>query len=224
MSYNEEELKMLQQLLPNASPETIRNFQLCMKNDAVYRCGIPCGLASGMAMYFMAPIPSGFMKKCSAILVGTLMSAVGRAMCGPMCYQKALSIEKKQLGQFGDFDQQEQQSKYFVSSGDNLEEEKPMWDSFDTKFESSLDEFNDTNDNLQQELRNEPQEKARVTYDDLWIQHREQQMKNSIQKLRTDLDHNYSLTNTEKRESFKRQQKRLPKESTETEFEKDTWN
>ena len=45
-----------------------------------------------------------------------------------------------------------------------------------------MDEFNDTNDNLQQELRNEPQEKARVTYDDLWIQHREQQMKNSIQK------------------------------------------
>ncbi|KAF3420608.1 hypothetical protein E2986_03097 [Frieseomelitta varia] len=223
MSYNEEELKMLQQLLPNASPETIRNFQLCMKTDAVYRCGIPCGLVSGIAMYFMAPIPSGIMKKCSAILVGTLMSAVARAFCGPMCYQKALSIEKKQLGQFGDFDQQEQQSKYLVSPGDNLEEEKPVWDSFDTRFEN-MDEFNDTNDNnLQQELRNEPQEKARVTYDDLWIQHREQQMKNSIQKLRTDLDHNYSL-NAEKRESFKRQQKRLPKESTETEFEKDTWN
>lgn len=45
-----------------------------------------------------------------------------------------------------------------------------------------MDEFNDTSDNLQEELRNEPQEKARVTYDDLWIQHREQQMKNSIQK------------------------------------------
>lgn len=45
-----------------------------------------------------------------------------------------------------------------------------------------MDEINDANDNLQEELRNEPQGKARVTYDDLWIQHKEQQMKNSIQK------------------------------------------
>ncbi|CAD1469397.1 unnamed protein product [Heterotrigona itama] len=208
--------------MPNASPETIRNFQLCMKNDAVYRCGFPFGLMSGIAWYFMVPIPSGVMKKCSAILAGTIMSAIGRAFCGPMCYRKALSIEKKQLRQFGDFDQQEQQSKYFASPADNLEEEKPMWDSFDTGFE--MNEFNDTSDNLQEELKNKPQEKARVTYDDLWIQHREQQMKNNIQKLRTDLDHNYSLTNAEKRESFKRQQRKLPKESTETEFEKDTWN
>lgn len=45
-----------------------------------------------------------------------------------------------------------------------------------------MDEIHDANDNLQEELKNEPQEKARMTYDDLWIQHREQQMKNSIQK------------------------------------------
>lgn len=55
---------------------------------------------------------------------------------------------RKQLGQFGDFDQQEQQSKHFVSSADNLEEEKQMWDSFDTRFESNCKFVNNLVDNL----------------------------------------------------------------------------
>lgn len=39
-------------------------------------------------------------------------------------------------------------------------------------------EFDDISGNSQEESINEQQEKKRVTYDDLWMQHREQQMKN----------------------------------------------
>lgn len=39
-------------------------------------------------------------------------------------------------------------------------------------------EFDNISGNSQEESTNEQQEKKRVTYDDLWMQHREQQMKN----------------------------------------------
>lgn len=38
-------------------------------------------------------------------------------------------------------------------------------------------EFDDISDNLQEESTNKQQGNKRVTYDDLWMQHREQQMK-----------------------------------------------
>lgn len=38
-------------------------------------------------------------------------------------------------------------------------------------------EFDDISGNLQEESTNEQQGKKRVTYDDLWMQHREQQMR-----------------------------------------------
>lgn len=41
-------------------------------------------------------------------------------------------------------------------------------------------EFDDISGNLQEESTNVQEEKKRVTYEDLWMQHREQQMKSQF--------------------------------------------
>ncbi|XP_068966190.1 uncharacterized protein [Bombus flavifrons] len=175
----------------------------------------------------LLPKTPGMLKPILTTVIGVTMSFVGKLFYIPKCYQKAFGhsmdpFKRRQLLQGGNINQQEQQSKYLVSSADNLQEEKPVWDNIDTQFESYPNEFDDISDNLQEESTNEQQGNKRVTYDDLWMQHREQQMKSQYSDVQ-----NYFSTNNVRRGPVLRQQTRLPQKSAvpETEFdEKETWN
>ncbi|XP_050475512.1 uncharacterized protein LOC126866219 [Bombus huntii] len=223
----EEELKMLQELVPNATPESLRIFRDCMKRDAFYNASLPYGILSAAAAYILIPKTPGMLKPIVTTVIGVTMSFVGKLFYTPKCYHKAFgnSIDpfpRKQLHQGGNVNRQEQQSKYLVSSVDNLQEEKPVWDNIDTQFESYPNEFDDISGNLQEESTNEQQGKKRVTYDDLWMQHREQQMRSQYSDIQ-----NYFSTNNTRREPVQRQQTRHSQKSAvpETEFdEKETWN
>ncbi|XP_050591363.1 uncharacterized protein LOC126922614 isoform X1 [Bombus affinis] len=222
-----EDLKILQELIPNATPESLRIFRDCMKTDALYNAGLPYGILSAAAAHLLIPKTPGMLKPVAVTVIGVTMSFVGKLFYTPKCYQKAFGgnmepFIRKQLHQDGNVNRQEQQSKYLVSSADNLQEKEPVWDNIDTQFESYPNEFDDISGNLQEESTNVQEEKKRVTYEDLWMQHREQQMKSQFSDIQ-----NYFSTNNARREPVQRQQTRLPQKSVvpETEFdEKETWN
>ncbi|XP_043586488.1 uncharacterized protein LOC122569468 [Bombus pyrosoma] len=221
-----EDLKILQELIPNATPESLRIFRDCMRIDALYNAALPYGIISAAATHMLIPKTQGMLKPIATAVIGVTMSLVGKLLYTPKCYQKAFGtvepFTRRQLHHADNVNRQEQQSKYLVSSTDNLQEEEPVWDNIDTQFESYPNEFDDISGNSQEESTNEQQGKKRVTYDDLWMQHREQQMKNQYSDIQ-----NYFATNNARREPVRRQQTRLPQKSAvpETEFdEKETWN
>lgn len=221
-----EDIKVFQKYIPSATSESVKIFRDCMRFEAFYNSAMPCGIISAAVTHMLIPKKPGLMKPVAVTVVGVIMSIFGKLIYTPKCLQKAFgTVElypRRQLHQADDVNQQEQQSKYLVSSADNLQEEEPVWDNIDTQFESSPNEFNDISGNLQEESTNEQQEKKRVTYDDLWMQHREQQMKNQYSDVQ-----NYFSTNNARKDPVRRQQTRLPQKSAvpETEFvEKETWN
>ncbi|XP_060833013.1 uncharacterized protein LOC132916748 [Bombus pascuorum] len=220
-----EDLQILQELIPNATPESLRVFRDCMRIEAVYNAALPYGIISAVTAHMLIPKTRGILKPAITAAVGVTMSLFGKLFYTPKCYQKAFGTMepfKRRHNQADNINRQEQQSKYLVSSADNLQEEEPVWDNIDTQFESYPNEFDDISGNLKEESTNDQQGKKRVTYDDLWMQHREQQMKSQYSDIQ-----NYLSTNDARREPVRRQQTRFPQKSAvpETEFdEKETWN
>lgn len=218
-------------MIPDATPETMAIFQDCMKTDAFFKSALPYSCLSSFLAYLVLPKTSGMAKPFVTGLIGISMYVFGKITYTPVCYRKAFGtrpitkpIEKrKQLQNTDDIESFAQDQEKYSIHFDNVTEEKSVWDNLDTQSESNTNEFYDATDNLQDEKKNESQEKQkkRVTYNDLWIQYRKQEMKNQFD----DIEKYKVQTQTSK--SLECQQNKLPKESAipEGEFdEKNTWD
>lgn len=206
-------------------------FQDCMKTEAVFKSALPYSCLSSLLTYFLTPKGSGMGRPILTAFVGMSMYLFGKLTYTPVCYQKAfgalqplsnLNEKRKQLQNTDDIDTSYQDQEKYSIHFDNVTDEKSVWDNIDTQSESNTNEFYDATDNFQDELKSESQEKQkkRVTYDDLWIQHRKE-LKNQFDNIEKN-----KVTQT-KSKSLESQQNKHPKESAipEEEFdEKKTWS
>lgn len=183
---DEENLKKMQQFIPTATPETLKVFADCMKSDAVYKAALPYGVIGGIASHLMLPKKWGNTKHVTTAVISFTMYMLGKFNYAPVCFQRAFGpIPMDRLRRSWPVDtmsrpdQFEQRSKYTASSDNFLQED--LMDNTAFQFDSTANEFSsDLQQNIYQEedMTQQPkQEKKRVTYDDLWMQHKDEQMK-----------------------------------------------
>lgn len=186
---DEENLKRMQQFIPTATPETLKVFADCMKSDAVYKAALPYGIVGGIASHLLIPKKWGNAKHVTTAVVSFTMYMLGKFNYSPVCFERAFGPVLREKGMTRRNwptdnlrdrpNQSEQRSKYIPSSDNFLQED--LMDKTDFQFDSTANEFSsDLQQNIYQEedINEQPkQEKKRVTYDDLWVQHRDEQMK-----------------------------------------------
>ncbi|OAD59588.1 hypothetical protein WN48_08696 [Eufriesea mexicana] len=199
--------------------ESFDVFQNCMKTTAIYYYGIPCGVASAVLLQHFLP---KMRFRNMAIISGSLISYLfGKFSAVSKCYMESCaflsddSAKTRQQSLYtvdddNNSDQQNEEDKHLLPF-DDVPKESSTWDYHDSQFESYSNELNDTSDNLQEEAINIQQGKKRVTYDELWKEHR-------LKELQTN---NYGL-NYGREKLFETQKKREKMEpiTPETEFEK----
>ncbi|CAL7944125.1 unnamed protein product [Xylocopa violacea] len=188
MYQNQEEarIKLIQRFIPNATSETVDVFNECMKTDAFLHA-LPHGIAFGMLTHFIIPKKLGnlrYLVSCSTGIISYICSKLGYVS---ICCQKAVSLtnvhnqlDEERKERFYESDKQKPENKYFAPTDNLAEGEDIFWSNFDSEFGSTSNESNVINDNMYEELTHETQksEKSRVTYDQLWAQHKEQQYRN----------------------------------------------
>ncbi|XP_034179345.2 uncharacterized protein LOC117603868 isoform X2 [Osmia lignaria lignaria] len=187
---NEDNVKIIQQLIPGATLENLQAFHKCMSTDAVYKSGLPCGITSGLMFHFLLPKKLGAIKPVVTALSSFTAFLWGKIIYSPICKERVFGPgdvfagklqEKRDLhdnSSYGGSTNQEDQVNRLTISSDKLLEDDSSWSNFDPFLDSNVSHFNDTSNTFPEELTTEQTTdvKQRVTYDDLWAQHRDSQM------------------------------------------------
>ncbi|XP_003706613.1 uncharacterized protein LOC100877898 isoform X2 [Megachile rotundata] len=194
---NQENLKLIQKWIPEATLDHLDDLDNCMNSEAIYKCGLPAAAISAVLAHALIP---NSLKRLKLVLVGSsgLVSfMLGRIVYGgTLCQQKVFGpiIAKRSKRNvldspnfLEDVDQENQQSK-LVTPSDKLLEDDSSWTNFDPYLDSNVSYFDDTGSNFQQDFPTEQltelpveqpvqEKKRRVTYDELWAQNAASQMK-----------------------------------------------
>ncbi|XP_017882760.1 uncharacterized protein LOC108626543 isoform X2 [Ceratina calcarata] len=161
-----------------------------MKSDAVYKAALPLGIIGGISSHLLLPKKWGNAKHVTTAVLSFTMYMLGKFNYAPVCFERAFGPVLKDRGMarrnwatdaHNRSDQPQHKDTYVASSVDTFVQEDLMdntsfqFDSIGTEFSSDIQQRNVFQE---QEINEEPkQEKKRVTYDDLWMQHRDEQMK-----------------------------------------------
>lgn len=234
-SKEEEQLQIFQNIIPNATIETLNVFNHCMKTDAIYKCALPYGLTSAIISYMFTYKKLGNKSFWMAGVSGLVMYCFSKVAYAPICCRKAVKLtnvddplndQRKRI--FRGLDKQETKNQNLVPNENLTEEQGVDWNNFDTDLDITSYEFNDMNDNVQEELTEESSaspkektEKKRVTYDELWMQHRRQRINDHYAKL-NDFGSIYKMSvNGEVKQPSKKEELSIPETKVE---EKNIWD
>ncbi|CAK9798279.1 hypothetical protein ANTQUA_LOCUS1572 [Anthophora quadrimaculata] len=187
---NDIDSKQLQQIrkyIPTATAENLRDYKYCMRTEAV-KYAVPFGVLAAAGAYMI--LPKSLITQRKVILTG--LSGIvgyifGKTIYVPICNKKAFGTsdinERMKVPHTSDsvtiYDQEDQEKKYLMHP-DKIEEEA-SWNNYDSGFQNYTSDFDYTNDvqepEEEKQLRNKQEEnpKKRITYDDLWRQHKEEE-------------------------------------------------
>ncbi|CAK9802539.1 hypothetical protein ANTPLA_LOCUS3212 [Anthophora plagiata] len=182
------QLEQIQKYIPTATPEKLRNYQNCMRVDAIVNCAIPVGLLTAAGTYLT--LPKNIITPRKMIITG--LAGITGYICGKILYAPVCSVKafgenqgnkRMKIPYASDsvtiYNQEDEEKKYLMHP-DKIEEEA-SWNNYDSGFQNYTSDFDNTSDmqeSQDKQLRNKQQhdyQRKRVTYDELWRQHKEEE-------------------------------------------------
>lgn len=181
------QLQRIQKYIPTATAENLRDYRYCMKTEAV-KYAVPFGVLAAAGAYMI--LPKNLIRQRKLILTGVtgiVGYIFGKIIYSPICNKKAFGLkdtnERMEIPYTSDsvtiYNQEDQEKKYLMHP--NKIEEEASWNNYESGFQNYTSDFDYTNDvqepEEEKQLRNKQQEipKKRITYDDLWRQHKEEE-------------------------------------------------